>query len=144
MLKAKQGNTVKINYTGRLADGRIFGSTEGEEPLTFTIGKQEVMPKIEDAVIDMEPGESKRIQVSPEDGYGNHKSGLVRQVERTVLPPDMDPQVGKRLKAYNASDRSQEFIVTVTEVSETRVTLDGNHPLAGKTLTFDIELIELS
>jgi len=142
MLKAKQGDTVKINYTGRLADGRVFGSSDGREPLTFTIGRQEVMPKIEDAVIDMGPGESKQIQISPEDGYGRHKTELVREVERTRLPPEMDPRVGARLKAF--SPTNQEFVFTVTGVTETTVTLDANHPLAGKTLTFDIKLIELS
>ena len=141
MAKAKQGDTVKINFTGRLADGRIFGSASGQEPLTFTIGKQEIMPSIEDAVIDMDPGERKRIQVSPEDGYGIHKAEFVRQVERTRLPPEMNPQVGTRLKGHSPSN--QEFFFTVTEVTETTVTLDGNHPLAGKTLTFDIELVEL-
>lgn len=141
MAKAKQGDKVKIDLTVKLENGDVYSSSKGQEPLEFTIGEQDVIPKVEEAVIDMSPGESKEVQVLPEEGFGTQKSELIQQVPRTELPPDLDPKTGMQLKAMTPNE--QEIFFTVTETTDTTVTLDANHPLAGKTLTFEIEVLEL-
>jgi len=141
MFKAKQGDKVKINLTGKFENGYVFSSSTAQDPLEFTIGKHEVLPKIENAVIDMSLGDIKQIQVLPEEGFGVRRSELIRTVLRTEISSDILPEVGMRLKAV--SPNNGEVIFTVTEVTDTTLTLDANHFLAGRTLMFDIELLEL-
>ncbi len=141
MTQAKSGDTVKIQYTGRLDDNSVFETSVDRDPIQLTIGQGGTIPALEEAIIGMETGESKTIEISAEQAYGIHHKELVHTVSRKVLPADMEPEIGKRLKAISVDGR--EFPVTIRDISEKTVTMDTNHPLAGKDLTFDIELVEI-
>lgn len=141
MAQAKAGDTVRVHYTGRLDDGTVFDSSRGREPLEFTIGSGSVIPGFEQAVVGMAPGESKRETVPADQAYGAYDENLVFQVGRDGLPDDLEPEVGQELAAR--TEAGQIMRLTVREVDEAGVTLDANHPLAGKDLTFDIELVEI-
>jgi peptidylprolyl isomerase len=142
MAQAKTGDTVKVHYTGKLEDNTIFDTSEGREPLQFTIGEGRLIPDFEQAVVGMKPGETKTINVPPERAYGPHLEEMVMVVNRQDIPEDLKPEVNQRLQVQQAD--GQACIVTVTSVSDSSVTLDGNHPLAGKQLTFDIQLAEIA
>ena len=141
MSQAKNGDTVKVHYTGKLDDETVFDTSADREPLEFTIGGGRLIPDFEQAIIGMSPGESKTIQVLSANAYGPHHEEMVMEFDRKEFPPDLEPKVDQRLEVRQQD--GQTFAVTVTEVSETKVTLDGNHPLAGKDLTFDIQLTEI-
>jgi len=141
MAQAKTGDTVKVHYTGKLDDGTIFDTSADREPLEFTIGEKQLIPDFERAVAGMEPGESKSIQIASENAYGPHHEEMVMVIERKDVPEGLNPQVDQRLQVQQQN--GQSFVVTVTAVSEESVTLDGNHPLAGKDLNFDIQLTEI-
>ncbi|UCC50082.1 MAG: peptidylprolyl isomerase [Gemmatimonadota bacterium] len=141
MEKAKRGDTVKVQYTGRLQDGRVFDTSAEREPLRFTIGQGNVIRGFEQAVVGMAPGEAKSVHLPPEEAYGVRRDQLVFEVQRAKLPSGLEPEVGKRLE-YRQRDGTA-LPLTVTAVSESKVTLDANHPLAGHELTFDIELLEI-
>jgi peptidylprolyl isomerase len=141
MTQAKSGDTVKIQYTGRVDDNSVFDTSVNRDPIQLTIGQGRTIPALEEAIIGMETGESKTIEISAEQAYGVHHKELVHMVSRKVLPADMEPKIGQRLKA--ASMDGREFSVTIRDISEKTVTMDANHPLAGKDLTFDIELVEI-
>jgi peptidylprolyl isomerase len=140
--QAKNGDTVKIHYTGKLGDGTTFDTSADRDPLEFKLGQGEVIPGFEEAVVGMEPGESKSIQIAAEDAYGPHHDELVTAVGREKFPPDMNVQVGQQLELQSTDGRRR--VVMVTDVTDSSVTLDANHPLAGKDLTFDIELVEIA
>ncbi|RME20820.1 MAG: peptidylprolyl isomerase [Candidatus Zixiibacteriota bacterium] len=142
MAKAKQGDTVRVHYTGKLDDGSVFDSSQGRDPFEFTIGSGQVIPGFENAVIGMEPGETKTAICSAEDAYGAHREDMVAQVPLDRMPADLTPEVGQRLQASQADGSVLE--VVITDVGADTVTIDGNHPLAGKQLTFDIELIAIN
>lgn len=142
MSQASNGDTVRIHYTGKLEDGTVFDTSSGGEPIEFTLGEGQVIPGFEEGVKGMEVGESKTIQIPPEKAYGERSSDLLFEVERDKLPSDMDPDVGDQL-ALQSSD-GQNVAVTVSDISESSVTLDANHPLAGHELTFDVELTEIT
>jgi FKBP-type peptidyl-prolyl cis-trans isomerase 2 len=140
--QAKSGDSVIVHYTGSLEDGTIFSSTyEENEPFEFTIGEEHVLLSFQNAVIGMNVGETKTISVPPEDGYGEHKTEFVLKMERAQVPPDLDLEVGKRLQ-IGLNDGTTR-IVTVVAITEDSVILDANDPLAGKTLKFEIELLEI-
>jgi len=141
MTKAKNGDTVKVHYTGKLTGGEVFDSSVNAEPLQFTLGQQQVIPGFEDAVVDMQPGETKTIEIAADDAYGQAREELKQTVQRSMLPDEIDLKVGMQLTAQNQN--GQPFTVTVAEFDDDNVTLDGNHPLAGKDLTFDLELVEI-
>jgi FKBP-type peptidyl-prolyl cis-trans isomerase 2 len=132
---------VRIHYTGRLDDGRTFDSSRDGEPLEFTLGEGAVIPGFEEAVVGMTPGESKTVSVAPEDAYGPHRPEMVQEVERGLLPADMQLKPGLQLQAQSRD--GEPLLLVVREVADSTVTLDANHPLAGERLTFDIELVEL-
>jgi FKBP-type peptidyl-prolyl cis-trans isomerase 2 len=141
MSKAKDGDTVKVHYTGKLQNGEVFDTSREQEPFEFKIGDQTVIPGFERGIVGMGVGDTKTIEISPEDAYGEKKDELVVEVQRSELPEDITPSVGQRLQI-----RQQEgnpIIVTITQMSEDNVTLDANHPLAGYTLFFDVELLEI-
>lgn len=140
--QAKNGDTVKIHYTGKLEDGSTFDTSVDRDPLEFTLGQGEIIPGFEQAVLGMEPGESKSVNIPAEDAYGLHHEELVAQVGRDKLPPDVDVKVGQQLQLQSTD--GQRRVVEVTEVTDSHVTLDANHPLAGKDLTFDIKLMEIA
>ena len=142
MAQAKSGDTVKVHYTGKLDDGTVFDSSVDHEPLQFTIGQGQLIPDFEQAVIGMNPEESKTIQIPSDKAYGPHREDMIMKIERDNLPADLDPKVDQKLQMRHPS--GQATVVTVIEVNDSHVTLDGNHPLAGKDLTFDIRLTEIS
>ena len=142
MAKAKAGDTVKVHYTGKLNNGDVFDSSVDAEPLQFTIGQKQMIPAFEEAMIDMELGEKKTIDISADGAYGQRRDDLTQTVERSLLPADIELKVGLRLTAQDPE--GQPFSVAVASFDDDNVTLDGNHPLAGEDLTFDIELVEIA
>ena len=142
MAQAKQGDTVKVHYHGTLEDGTVFSSTyEEKELFEFTIGKASVLPSFEKAVIGMNEGDKKTILVPPEDAYGQHKKEFVFVMDRAQAPADLKLELGKKLQIR--SNQGKPAIATVTAITEDHVVLDANDPLAGKTLNFEIELMEI-
>jgi peptidylprolyl isomerase len=139
MAEAKQGDTVQLHYMGKLQDGTIFDSSRERHPLKFTIGKGQVIAGFEQAVIGMKIGELKTARIPMEQAYGPHRDDMIVTMDRSKLPPGVNPKVGQRLELTQVDD--QTSLVTVTGVTESTLTLDANHPLAGKELTFDIELV---
>lgn len=138
MSTAGDGDEVTVEYTGKLQDGSVFDTSDDRGPISFTIGDQEVIPGFEDAVVGMEPGESKTTTIAPENGYGHRSDERIFSVERSTLPEELDPDVGDHLEMQTRE--GQTFPVVVTETGEDAITVDANHPLAGEELTFDIEL----
>ncbi|MFC2122399.1 peptidylprolyl isomerase [Bacteroidota bacterium] len=141
MVKAKSGDTVKVHYTGTLEDGTAFDTSVEREPLEFTLDQGQLIPGFEQAVIGMKIGDQKTVNIPADQAYGLIRDDLMIVIERGQLPKDIDPEVGQQLQM--TQDGGEVVIVTVSDVSETTVTIDGNHPLAGKDLTFEIELIEI-
>ncbi len=139
MAQPQAGNTVSIHYSGRLEDGTVFDSSEGREPLTFTVGAGQVIPGFEKAVLGLETGQTSTTTIPPEEGYGPRRTDLVVEMPRTELPGGVQPEVGRH---FNLSMPDGTPVpVVVTALSDAVVTFDANHPLAGKTLIFDIELV---
>lgn len=134
----KQGNTVKVHYTGRLEDNTVFDSSTNREPLEFEVGSQQVIEGFDSAVIGLNKGDKTTVTITPEKGYGQLREDLIQEVPRNQVPQDV--QVGSQLQGVNQT--GQPFVVTVTEVTENSVTIDANHPLAGKNMTFEIEVID--
>jgi len=141
MAQAKKGDTVKVHYTGKLDDGTVFDSSLEREPLQFTIGEGQLIPDFEEGVVGLSPDESKTINIPADKAYGPHHEEMIMEVSRDQFPKDLEPRVDQRLQVSQPD--GQSFVVLVTGVSETSVTLDGNHPLAGKDLAFDIQLVEI-
>jgi peptidylprolyl isomerase len=142
MAEAKNGDTVKVHYTGKLDDGTIFDTSADREPMQFTIGEGQLIPDFEQAIVGMSPGESKTVQIPSDNAYGPHHEEMVMAVDRKEFPDDLDPKVDQMLQVRQQDGHT--FAVKVTDVSEAKVTLDANHPLAGKDLTFDIQLTEIA
>jgi peptidylprolyl isomerase len=141
MAQAKEGDTVRVQYTGKLKDGTIFDTSDEREPLEFTIGKGEIIPGFERAVIGMKPGETKTATIPPEEAYGPHRDDMLFTIDRDQFPEDIQPRPGQQLQIQQPG--GQAAIVTVSDVSELTVTLDVNHPLAGQPLTFAIKLLDI-
>jgi FKBP-type peptidyl-prolyl cis-trans isomerase 2 len=141
MNQVKENNTVKVNYTGKLSDGQVFDSSEGKEPIEFTLGQGQLIPGFEKGLIDMKLNEKKTITVAKEEAYGDVNKDLIQEVKKTELPQDMTPEVGMGL--VSKSPDGQEMNLMVVEVKEESIVIDGNHPLAGKELVFDLEVIEI-
>jgi FKBP-type peptidyl-prolyl cis-trans isomerase 2 len=141
MAPAKIGDTVKVHYTGKLEDDTVFDTSTDRDPLQFTLGEKQVIPGFEQAVIGMKKGESKITEIPADEAYGQHNKDMVLVVERSQFPADLEPQVDQCLQLCQPD--GQNMVVRVTEVSDAKVTLDANHLLAGKALTFDIQLIEI-
>ena len=138
--RAKNGDTVSVHYTGRLEDGQVFDSSEGSDPLEFKLGAGEVIPGFDEGVRGMQVGDTKRIDIEADDAYGQRVDALVQSVSRDGINLDVEPEVGMNL-IMRLPDGNQ-IPVAITEVTETHVTLDANHPLAGHRLSFDVELVE--
>lgn len=139
MTQTKQGDTVKVHYTGKLGDGTVFDTSRNRHPLQFTIGKGQVIVGFEQAVDGMNTGESKTVIIPMDNAYGPRREEMIITMERSKLPADLDPKVGQRLELTQMDD--QNILVTVAAVTDSMLTLDANHPLSGKDLTFDIELV---
>jgi FKBP-type peptidyl-prolyl cis-trans isomerase 2 len=141
MAGAKNGDSVKVHYTGKLKDGTVFDSSRGREPIEFTIGERSVIPGFEDAVIGMKTGETKTIHIAAENAYGARREDMVFEVTREEFPAHITPEVNQQFRVLQDDGRS--VIVTIMEVTDEHVVLDANHPLAGEELIFDIELTEI-
>jgi peptidylprolyl isomerase len=141
MAQAKHGDTVRLHYTCKLDDGKVFDTSSECEPLQFTIGEDQVTADLELAIVGMNPGESKNIKIPADRAYGPYCDEMVLVVARSEFPEDLKPEVGQKLQIRQEDD--EEIAVLVTHVSELSVTLDANHPLATKDLTIDISLIEI-
>jgi peptidylprolyl isomerase len=139
---AQNGDTVQVNYTGKLLDGTVFDSSVGRQPLEFTLGSDQVIPGFEQAVLGMKVGEKKTVRIPADEAYGQHLDELVIQVPRERLRTDQEPAVGQVLQLTSQS--GEPFYVTITAISDNgTITLDANPPLAGKDLIFDIELVKI-
>ncbi len=141
MSQAKSGDTVKIHYTGTLEDGTQFDSSQGRDPLEFELGSGQVIAGFDKAVEGMSVGDEKSVTIASGDAYGPRQEQLVQQVPMTALPDGLEPQIGMALQAQNQD--GQRVNLTVTGVSDGAITVDANHPLAGKDLNFDIELVSI-
>jgi len=171
MAQAKNGDKVRVHYTGTLEDGSIFDSSEEREeacgddcgdscddhdndcgdhdcgcgcasgPLEFVIGQGQLIPKFEDAVVGLEPGQSVKVKIAADDAYGQRADEMIAVIDRSEIPEGVDPQVGDRMEVVIQDGNTMPVLVTA--VSDSTITLDANHPLAGCDLTFDIRLVEI-
>ncbi len=142
MSQSKNGDTVKIHYTGTLENGEEFDSSKDREPLEFVIGEGNVIPGFENGVIGMEEGDSKNITIPPEEAYGTKNNELIVEVNRSDFPENITPSLGLQLQMMQQNGNPINVIVTALD--DNNVTVDANHPLAGQTLIFDIKLVEIS
>ncbi|PPB80138.1 peptidylprolyl isomerase [Albidovulum inexpectatum] len=142
MTQVKTGDTVRIHYRGTLDDGTQFDSSEGREPLEFTVGSGQIIPGLDQALPGMTVGEKKTVSVAPEDAYGPHNPAARQAIPREHIPADIPLEVGLALQMRTPDGRAVP--VTVVEITDDTVTLDANHPLAGQNLNFDIELVEIA
>jgi len=143
MRKAQKGDKVKVHYTGRFEDGEVFDSSrERGQPLEFTLGQGRLIKGFENAVLGMEAGEKGTVRVPPEEAYGPRNEALVRKIERAKFPPKIEAREGIFVNIRQPDGGMLETVIT--RVTDEEVTLDANHPLAGKTLSFEIELLEIS
>ena len=141
MQQVKSGDKVKVNYTGKLRNGETFDSSEGREPLEFTVGGGQVIKGFDQGVMGMQVGDKKTVEIEVVDAYGEKNQDMVIEFPKTQFPTDMKPEPGMQLMMNNGE--GQSFPVLVKEVKEETVLLDANHPLAGEDLVFDIELVEI-
>jgi peptidylprolyl isomerase len=142
MAQAKNGDKVTVHYTGKLTDGSIFDSSMGEEPLVFTLGQEEVIDGFEEGVLGMSVGEKKTVSLEPEKAYGDRYEEMVLEVPLSDMPADLELEVGDELEITD--DEDEPMLVIVSALTDTTVTLDGNAPLAGETLVFDLELVAIN
>lgn len=138
-MPAEDGDTVRVHYTGKLPDGETFDSSRERDPLEFTIGEERVIPGFADMVQGLEPGDTEEATLDPEKAYGERDEQRVMEVDREQVPDEVE--VGEQLEIQHPD--GQRARVSVTEIGDETVTLDGNHPLAGRKLTFEIELLDI-
>jgi peptidylprolyl isomerase len=142
MTKAKTGDKVKVHFEGYLEDGQVFGSTMDDEPFEFIIGEKNMLPGFENAIVGMQKGDTKTITLLPEEAYGTHKKELLSVMEKSGFPKEINLEIGKRLRVRTQDGKYT--VVTIKDVTEDSIVLDENDPLAGKTLTFKIELVDIT
>jgi peptidylprolyl isomerase len=140
MTEARRGYNVKVHYTGTLADGTVFDSSEGKEPLEFAVGSGQVIAGFDEAVVGMKVGESKVVEIPVAKAYGERNEEMVIKAPIEQVPPDLKPELGMRLEMGGA--QGEILRVVVTEITDTHIILDANPPLAGQDLTFAIQLVE--
>ncbi|MEH6644713.1 FKBP-type peptidyl-prolyl cis-trans isomerase [Sulfitobacter sp.] len=141
MAEVQAGDTVQLHYTGTLLDGTTFDSSEGRDPLEFTVGSGQIIPGLDVAIPGMQVGDKKVVNIGADDAYGQVNPEMRQAVPREGIPPEIPLEVGIQLQMQTPD--GQAMPVTVIEVDEVTVTLDANHPLAGKDLQFDIELVKI-
>ncbi|NIM91841.1 MAG: peptidylprolyl isomerase [Candidatus Aminicenantes bacterium] len=144
MAQAKNGDKIKVHYTGKFEDGTVFDTSEERGPLEFTIGEGEVIPGFEKSIVGMEVDEKKTVTISPEEAYGPRREELIWERKKSEFPEGITPAVGKQVGVRLNQPDAPLINAIITDVSEDTVTLDANHPLAGKTLVFDIELVGIT
>ncbi len=141
MATIKKGDKVKVHYTGTIADGTVFDTSKEREPLEFTLGEGKLIPGFEKAVEGMDVGDSNTVTIPSDEAYGEKKDDMVIDVERSQIPPDIEPEVGQQLQIQQKDGGA--IPVVITDVTEQTVKLDANHPLAGEDLTFEIEVVDV-
>lgn len=141
MAQVKTGDTVAVHYRGQLADGSVFDSSEGREPLLFRVGDGQVIPGFDHAVMGMNVGDKKTETIPASQAYGPHHPENVLRLDRSQVPDEMEVEVGQGLRLED--EQGHSFDVRVAEITPEEIVLDGNHPLAGQDLTFTIELVEV-
>ena len=140
-MKVEQNKNVSVHYTGKLKDGSIFDSSVDREPLNFTVGEGKLIPGFEQGIVGMGVNEKKFIEIPFNEAYGEVKKELIQEVSKSNLPPELTPEVGMQLQS-NAEDGST-ILVTIVKVEGDNIIVDANHPLAGKDLLFDIEVVDI-
>jgi peptidylprolyl isomerase len=141
MEQVKNGDKVKVHYHGKLRSGETFDSSQGRDPLEFTVGNGDVIKGFDQGVMGMQPGDKKTVEINVNDAYGEKQQEMLIEFPKSQFPPEMQPEEGMQLMMNNGA--GQQFPVTIAEVREETVLLDANHPLAGQDLIFDLELIEI-
>jgi peptidylprolyl isomerase len=141
MAAAKVGDNVTLDYEGKLPDGSVFDSSHASGSLRFRLGEGRVFKPVEAAVVGMSPGESKTVDVPATEAFGAHSEDLVVELSRERFPDDLQPEIGKRLQIPRKE--GGKLVATITEVSDAKITLDANHPLAGRDLTIDLKLLKV-
>ncbi len=141
MQQVKNGDKVKVHYTGKLTNGEQFDSSTGRAPLEFTVGAGQMIKGFDNAMPGMSVGEKKTVSIAPEEGYGHKSEEAIIEFPKANVPPDMPLEPGMKLELR--SEDGQPFPVTVSEIKDDVIILDANHSLAGKDLIFDIELVEI-
>ena len=141
MQQVKDGDVVRVHYTGKLTNGEQFDSSNGREPLEFTVGAGQMIKGFDDAMPGMTVGEKKTINIHPEHAYGEKNEQAIIEFPKANVPPEMTLEVGMQLQMKDPE--GHPLPVTVTEIKDDSIVLDANHMLAGKELVFDIELIEI-
>ncbi len=141
MAQAKNGDKVKVHYKGTLDDGSVFDTSEGKDPLEFTLGAGMIIPGFEAAVVGLNAGDKKTVKIVSAEAYGPKMEENIISVEKAEIPPHIKPEKGLMLQLMTPD--GVPMMVSVVDVTETKVTLDGNHPLAGKDLTFEIQLVAI-
>ncbi|ANE50112.1 FKBP-type peptidyl-prolyl cis-trans isomerase [Flavisolibacter tropicus] len=139
--QVKEGDKVKVHYHGKLRSGETFDSSQGRDPLEFTVGGGQVIKGFDEGVKGMQVGDKRTVEIAVDDAYGQKSQEMIIEFPKDQFPPDMNPEVGMQLMMNNGS--GQQFPVTIVEVKDQSVILDANHPLAGQDLIFDIELVEI-
>ena len=139
--QAATGSIVRVHYHGYLEDGTPIGSSRETGPVEFTIGESTLIPAFENAVVGMEEGDTKTVSLEAQDAFGERREELVRTIDKEQLPSHIDPQVGKFLEIH--AEEGENVRAQITDVSEDKLTIDANHPLAGRKVTFEIELVEI-
>lgn len=142
MAHAKQGDLVKVRYTGTLDDGSTFDSSDGREPLQFVIGEGMLIPAFEEAIVGMLPGDSRSVHIPADGAYGPFMDELILEVDKNQIPPYLNPEEGMQLQI--TQDDGSSTVVKVVKLTDEKVFLDANHPLAGRDLNFSIELVDIS
>ncbi|NTU68753.1 MAG: peptidylprolyl isomerase [Chlorobiaceae bacterium] len=141
MAQVKQGDTVRVHYTGTFDDGMVFDTSAEREPLQFTIGSGQVIPGFDNAVLNMAIGEKKQVNIPAEEAYGPRSEELVAEIGRDKLPADLEVEIGQQLQVGLAD--GGQTVVLIVDLNDETVTLDANHPMAGMDLNFELELIEI-
>ncbi len=142
MSQVKKNDTVKVHYTGKLTNGQVFDSSLEREPLEVTIGEGNLIPGFENAILDMNVNDKKTVEIAKEQAYGDVLDELFHQVPREQLPQDIQPEIGMGLASKGPDGTEHQF--RVVEVKDDHIIVDGNHPLAGQDLVFDLELLEIN
>ena len=141
MSQVKENDTVKVHYKGKLGNGQVFDSSEGRDPLEVTLGQGMLIPGFEKAIIDMKVNDKKTVNIPKEEAYGDVQEGLFHKVANNQLPEDIKPEIGMGLTSK--SEDGKEYQFRISEINDDHIVVDGNHPLAGQDLTFDLELVEI-
>jgi FKBP-type peptidyl-prolyl cis-trans isomerase 2 len=141
IMPVKKGDKIKVDYTGTLDDGTVFDTSEGKQPLEFTVGEGKIIKGFDNAVIGMEKGEEKEVKIESTDAYGDPNPDMLKKIPREKLPPEQEPKPGMVLALKTPDGR--QFPAKIKEVTDTEITIDLNHPLAGKTLNFKIKVVDI-